>query len=298
MHAIQLCLRSCSPQKKNNSEYELVWFDEFNGTTLDSTKWNTSQTRMADTSELAQSNMSSVRSVSDGNLQLTAMENPWYNAESESYFERHQYMTTGSVTTENKMSFQYGYLEINAKVPYKEGCWPSFWLRSHNSTGKLTSPQFEVEVDVFEVFGNTTAMASNLHQQSLNGKSYSTKYSAINNEEIHTFESADLSNEYHRYGFEWEPDRMAVYVDGVLQCEWKLNALSLWSYGLMPYTSGFDTTMNILFNNHLFTESSSYIPSDGNTIENYADNLPAEYDIDYVRLYQKNDGNSRLILGE
>lgn len=293
-------LKKQQAQKKNDSDYELVWFDEFEGNTLDTTKWNTARTRMADTEELAQSNLGSVRNVSDGKLQLTAMENEWYNAESESYFERHQYMTTGSVTTENKMSFKYGYVEIKAKVPYKEGCWPSFWLRSHNATGKLSSPKFEVEVDVFEVFGNTTSMASNLHQQNYDGKSYQTENSAINTEEVHTFENtANLSDEYHIYGFEWEEDRMAVYVDGVKQCEWKLDVWSLWlNYGMKPNNSGFNTTMNILFNNHLFTESSSYIPSEGNTIENYESNLPAEFDIDYVRLYQKNDGKSVLILGE
>ncbi len=278
--------------------YELVWSDEFDGTALDETKWNTSQTRMADTSELAQSNMSAVRDVSGGNLQLTAMKNSFYNAESEDYFQKHQYMTTGSVTTEGKMSYQYGYLEIRAKVPYKEGCWPSFWLRSHNATEKQENPDFEVEVDVFEVFGNTTSMASNLHQQNYDGKSYNTSASSINENEIHTFEdSANLSNEYHTYAFEWEPDRMAIYVDGELQCEWSINRWSLYLYGLKANTSGFDTTMNILFNNHLFTESSSYKTSDTNIIENYEDNLPAEFDIDYVRLYQKNDGLSKLILG-
>ena len=89
---------------------------------------------------------------------------------------------------------------------------------------------------------------------------------------------------------------MAVYVDGVLQVEWKLDIISLWRYGLKANNSGFDTTMNILFNNHLFTESSTYKPSQSGTIESHEGNLPAEYDIDYVRLYQKNDGLSKLII--
>lgn len=285
--------------QKNDSDYQLVWFDEFSGDTLDSTKWNTAQTRMSDTNELAQSNAAYVRSVSDGNLQLSAIKNPYYNANG-TYFEKHKYTTTTSVTTENKMSFKYGYVEVRAKVPYKEGCWPSFWLRSHNATGKLSNPKFEVEVDVFEVFGDKTSMSSNLHQQNFDGKSYQTNKSTIDSEEIHTFDNtANLSNEYHIYGFEWEPDRMAVYVDGVKQCEWKIDALSLWwNYGMKANATGFNTTMNILFNNHLFTESSSYSPSESNIIENYEGNLPAEFDIDYVRLYQKNDGKSVLILGE
>lgn len=297
-------LKKQQAEKKNNSDYELVWFDEFSGDTLDSTKWNTAQTRMSDTNELAQSNAGYVRSVTDGNLQLSAIKNPYYKADG-TYFEQHKYTTTTSVTTENKMSFKYGYVEIRAKVPYKEGCWPSFWLRSHNATGKLSNPKFEVEVDVFEVFGNNTTMTSNLHQQNYDGKSYQTggglfDLNEINEEEKYTFDNAEnLSNEYHTYGFEWEPDRMAIYVDGVKQCEWELDALTLWlRYGMKANTSGFNTTMNILFNNHLFTENSTYKPSDENIIENHEGNLPAEFDIDYVRLYQKNDGKSVLILGE
>ena len=55
--------------------------------------------------------------------------------------------------------------------------------------------------------------------------------------------------------------------------------------------------MNILFNNHLFTESSEFKPSTG-TIEQSEESLPAQFDIDYVRLYQKNDGVSKLYIGE
>lgn len=277
--------------------YELVWNDEFDGAALDDTKWSTT-TRMSNTNELAQTDIGNVRKVQNGNLNLTAMENTWYNP-SGTAFEQHKYMTTGSVTTENKMSYQYGYLEIRAKVPYKEGCWPSFWLRSHNATGAQENAKYQVEVDVFEVFGNKTSLASNLHQQNYNGSSYMTDASAINSTEVHTFDNAaNLSNEYHIYAFEWEPDRMAIYVDGVLNVEWKLDVISLWRYGLKANNSGFDTTLNILFNNHLFTASSEYAPSSDNTIENHPENLPAEFDIDYVRLYQKNDGLSKLIIGE
>ena len=281
--------------------YNLVWSEEFDGSSLDSFKWST-QTRMSDTKELAQSNSGEVRKVSDGNLTLTAKENRYYN-ENGTYFEQHKYMTTGSVSTEGKMSYQYGYLEIRAKVPYGAGLWPSFWLRSHNASGKQVNPTYEVEVDVFEVFGSTDTLASNLHQQNFsNGDSKMTggKWwlfsSQINEDEKYTFENAEnLSNEYHLYAFEWTPDTMTIYVDGVKNVEWKLNSTSLALLGLDGDATGFDTTMNILFNNHLFTESSEYIPTNG-TIEDNPQNLPANYDIDYVRLYQKNDGVSKLII--
>lgn len=281
-----------------DSGYKLVWFDEFDSSSLDSSKWCTDKPRMSGTNEHTISNAAWAIKQNNGNLNLYAVLNEWYNPESSSAFERYKYVAPYTVSTEGKMSFQYGYLEIRAKVPYKEGCWPSFWLRSHHATDKRENPEFEVELDVFEVFGSKNSLASNLHQQQYNGESFMTNSSAINNEEIYTFKnSSNLSNEYHTYGLEWEPERIAIYVDGVKQCEWKINKFALLSYGLKPEVSGFDTTMNILFNNHIFTESTEYKTSNDNIIENYESNLPSEYAIDYVRLYQKNDGVSKLITG-
>ena len=140
---------------------------------------------------------------------------------------------------------------------------------------------------------------SNLHQQGYNGKSYQTVGAKIQAAEKHTFANAEnLSEEYHVYGFEWEPDRMAIYIDGELNCEWQINEYALSSYGLQPDVSGFETTMNVLFNNHLCTNSADYKDLSSTVIEDYEEeNLPTEFNIDYVRLYQKNDGVSILITG-
>lgn len=282
--------------------YKLVWYDEFDGSSLDSTKWCTDKPRMSgDNTLLTISDAAWAIAQKEGNLTLNAIYNNWYDPTATSGFASMKYVAPNSVSTEGKMSFQYGYLEIRAKVPYKEACWPSFWLRSHHATDKRENPEFEVELDVFEVFGSKDTLASNLHQQSYNGvsgNSYMTTGSAINSEERHTFtNSANLNNEYHTYGVEWTPEKITIYIDGKKQCEWKLDKYSLLSYGLKPEVSGFDTTMNILFNNHLFTKNSEYKPSSSNIVENYENNLPSVYQIDYVRLYQKNDGVSKLITG-
>lgn len=281
--------------------YKLVWYDDFTSSTIDGTKWCTDKPRMSGTPEHTISNAAWAIATANGTLKLNAVYNQWYDETATSGFSSFKYVAPYTVSTEGKMSFKYGYLEIRAKVPFKEGCWPSIWLRSHHATDKRENPNFEVELDVFEVFGSKTSLASNLHQQKFNGdlgNSYMTTGSAINDEERHTFKnSSNLNNEYHIYGLEWEPDRIAIYIDGVKQCEWQINKYALLSYGLKPDVSGFDTTMNILFNNHLFTKSSEYLPSKDNIIENYESNLPSEFAIDYVRLYQKDDGVSELIVG-
>lgn len=285
----------------NDDGYKLVWFDEFNTSALDSNKWCTDKPRMSGTTEHTISNAAWAIKQNNGTLNLNAVLNEWYDSTATSGFSSFKYVAPYTVSTEGKMSFQYGYLEVRAKVPYKEGCWPSLWLRSHHATDKRENPDFEVELDVFEVFGSKDSLASNLHQQTYKGEigeSFMTTASSINSEEVYTFKnSSNLSNEYHTYGLEWEPERIAIYVDGVKQCEWKINKFALLSYGLKPEVSGFDTTMNVLFNNHIFTKNSEYLTSPENIIENHESNLPSQYSIDYIRLYQKDDGVSKLITG-
>jgi beta-glucanase (GH16 family) len=250
--------------------------------------------------------------VASGNLNLTSIKNPYYNPQGDSSYAQSEFLVTGSVQTENKMSFKYGYLEIRAKVPFKEGCWPAFWLRSDNATGKKENAPYEVEIDIFEVFGSRNTLKSNLHQhfakdtgfEDFQGnpiikyKDIQTTGDVINEAEYHTFANADkLYDEYHTYGFEWTPDKMVIYVDGVKNCEWKLDAASLKAYGLDSEASGFDTTLNVIFGNNLITKYTQDL-ADPTCMEDYADtNLPAEFDVDYIRLYQKNDGLSRLYIG-
>ena len=52
--------------------------------------------------------------------------------------------------------------------------------------------------------------------------------------------------------------------------------------------------MNIILGNNLYNRNSILKLDD--VIEDNPDSLPSEFDIDYIRLYQKNDGLSELYL--
>ena len=160
--------------------YELVWFDEFAGEQIDETKWgiHSDTNQMNGTKEMLVYDNANVRRQQDGNLKLFALKHPWYNPESNNSTERYPYIVPNTVSTQDRMSYQYGYLEVRAKVPFKEGCWPSFWLKSHNATNKLENANFDIEVDIFEVFGSRDTFSSNLHQQGYDGESYMTSASA------------------------------------------------------------------------------------------------------------------------
>ena len=188
--------------------YRLVWNDEFDGDTLDMDKW----TLRPDMGSNAQTSLAGlerpdVLSVSDSLLQMNAVEDGALPD------GRKHYTVCYSVTTFNKMHFQYGYVEIRAKVPYMQGAWPSFWMKS--VSGDI-SPRYvwdyRVEVDVFEVFSSPNKAVPNIHKwyedkRHTQMASYQKKFYAFENYE-------NLSEEFHIYGFQWTPEEMSMWIDG------------------------------------------------------------------------------------
>ena len=257
--------------------YSLVWNDEFKGRTIDNAKWRTNQPRMTAYDGVGNFDEGTVRSVGNGRLLMTAYKNP-----NTANYNGKTYLTTNSITTENRMSFKYGYLEVKAKVPYKAGCWPSLWLRSPNATQTdLTGKDgYNMEVDIIEPFGYTDQNGTTIHETNKSNDSDHCQ-AAVGN---YKFKNAEnLANEYHIYGFLWTADEMKFFIDGECFAAYTKDTLAR-----MGYKGDFDDTVNILFDNQLITSSSPVANEEKtNTIENNEGSLPAEYSVEYVRLYQK-----------
>ena len=206
--------------------YEFVWGDEFEGDGLNYTKWDTEQ-RMGGTTLTTVSRDEDVIDVDDGRLKLHVQR--IFDPEQEGM----QYKVPFSVLTRYKMNHVYGYVEMRARVPYYLGCWPSWW--GTNSTPSLdeTKVKYTVEIDIFEVFGNS-AVVPNIHKWYNKNYNYDFYHNPDFGRDItffganHTQNSEKMvydweekgktveqvSEEYHVYGFEWTPTEMSMYVDG------------------------------------------------------------------------------------
>ena len=98
------------------TDWELVWYDEFEGDTLDESKWHVED----GTNGIIVKKPENVK-VENGNCVITM---------------RHDHSVEGfefagaSISTNGKFSFQYGRLEFRAKLPYGEGVWPALWTLS------------------------------------------------------------------------------------------------------------------------------------------------------------------------
>ena len=129
---------------------KLVWSDEFGGSSLDATKWKFHATMNSD--DCVYTNDSRTARVEDGCLHLLVVP---------SGDPAKPQMLPRGVSTRDKMAFRYGYLEMRARVPFRHGAWPSFWMTVQPGLRKAA---WGSEVDIFEVFSSTNAVVANLHK--------------------------------------------------------------------------------------------------------------------------------------
>lgn len=246
----------------------LVWNDEFDGADLDVTKWSFRQTMT--TQDAVYDNGPRTVRVEDGVLKLMVGRSgnaakPW--------------LLPQGVTTADGMSFKYGYLEMRARLPCRDGAWSGFWTQT---TESLRKANYMAEVDIFE-FVTENSLGSTFHKWGLTAPRQHDKgtdggsYAFDRND--------DLSNEFHVYGFEWSPSEMSFYVDG--NRYWTRAIDNAHDFGsALPGMEGFHDYMFVILNNEIFTSSSTAVMYGGLAALPDDTPLPVNYWVDWVRLYQ------------
>lgn len=253
--------------------YHLVWADEFNGTTVNPNSWNVlnNSTYGDGNNELAcLENRPQNISVSHGALHLTARrESPPIRCDNgrDRRFPAGRSYTSAQLTTQGKHSFQYGYLEIRAELPTQadtsKGMWPAFWLRPAN--GSIG------EIDVLEAVGSGPGPSSEpdrVHQTIW--YDYSGTYPDEAN--VYAFPAGTPSDGYHTYAIRWTPTELDWLVDGRVTFTRNTSTTS-W------FTKAFDQPFYLRLN--------LAVGGDWPGSPNSATALPASYDVDYIRVYQR-----------
>lgn len=277
-----------STVKRPSGTYTFVWGDEFDGNALDASKWEFSSSITAESS-FKLSRDSKAVNVSEGLLKLTALR--------EFDPDNNQVQAVAPYTVESKkhLNFQYGYLEMRARIPFGAGAWPSLWLSGACGTnsgavvsnlfnnGDIYPANFSAEFDIVEY----TKLQPNFHKwfyddapiAGVEGIEQNTKHSSLG--AVTKLPSSDLyldvnqSYVYQTIAFDWTPTDITIYINGNehFRYNWK-ESEQLDGFNDM---TDFLNPVFIRLNNHLIPGD---IPSDFST-------LPIEYYIDYVRLYQK-----------
>lgn len=112
--------------------------------------------------------------------------------------------TSGRINTAGKFSQAYGRFEARIWIAQGQGLWPAFWTLGEN-IGTAGWPGCG-ELDIQE----TVNASPTVNHGSAHGPGYSGANPLT---AIYTLSSGALSDGYHLYAMEWEPNVVRWYVD-------------------------------------------------------------------------------------
>lgn len=253
-----LALICCSTadKSKETSTWKLVWSDEFGYSGLpDSTKWNYDVGGHGwGNNELqfyTKNRLENAR-VEKGFLIIEARKEPW---EGKNY-------TSARLVTKGKGDWQYGKIEVRAKLPKGVGTWPAIWMLG--STTPLKWPD-DGEIDIMEHVGfNPGYIHGSIHCKKFNH--------IIGTQKTDTIKVEDFSERFHVYGVEWNKDSVKVSIDD------------------KPFfTAGNDHTGYDAwpFDNKMYLLLNIAVGGNWGGQKGVDENIwPQKMEIDYVRVYQ------------
>jgi len=177
------------------SDFDLVWSDEFNGDTLDTTKWQFDGQMCRRNSEI----QIYADSMEDGNLQFdgnNAIIVPKVETRVAQDGRKYKY-TSAEISTQGKQSWKYGYFEVRAKASIGKNICPAIWMMGYDYPSGTCDWPYSGEIDIIEGDGGKS-VSSTLHHAG----AYGQKYHAATGVGVQNFEH-NLNEEFHNYWLFW-----------------------------------------------------------------------------------------------
>lgn len=243
--------------------YQLVWADEFDGTSLNMDNWSYETGTGSwgwgnDEAQYYTSRNENIR-VEDGHLIIEARKEAYQGSE----------YTSARIKSANKQSFTYGKIEVRLKVPLGVGTWSAFWTMA--TVGGW--PECG-EIDIMEHVGKE---AKNIHcalhtanKNGMNGQNFKGTQTLANNvaSDFHVVTCEWVENEFQ--GF----DRIHIYVDDVKTATFG-ETTQLQDSGDWPFFTPQYIIINLAMGGNW-----------GGTIDDTMFDNPVLYELDYIRVYQ------------
>lgn len=197
--------------------FKLVWQDEFDGTELDSSKWDYRRSMMG--LEWPAWTDQGVHLDGKGNCVFTLLEEDGrpvcsqlqtgYNymdqpVKKTTFGNDHLQWPIGKLK-ESKYLHGHGYYECRCRLQQKEGWWCAFWIQSPIIGASLDPRVSGVEIDIMESFHPGKIAAHNVFT---GGYGQDMKREKIGGMKL-------SEDQWHRFGLLWDETGYTFYVDGV-----------------------------------------------------------------------------------
>lgn len=194
----------------NMDRFELVWADEFNGDSLDTTVWKQSGRVSQSTLRRGGYWNTDMARVHDGDLHIVTEYYPdGYNGNGKPGWY------TAGIDTQDSFTQCYGYYEVRCILPEGYGLWSAFWMMNHGVGTIGDEGRDGTEIDIFEsAYFSEKGLKKNSVSSNLHFDGYGEAHQQRN--VCHTLLTANNPyKEYNTYGLEWNEDGYTFYVNGV-----------------------------------------------------------------------------------
>jgi len=232
----------------------MVWSDEFNDPTLDTTVW----TRLASEywfNEESQAYTNSPRNsyIEEGKLKITARKENFGIRE----------FTSARIVSRYNADFRYGRIEARMKMPEGQGIWPAFWMMpTEDFYGSWPSSG---EIDIMEFLGHQLNYNHGaVHYGDGLGKYHEQQHDAYYNNDV------PRNGNFHVYALEWEPGVFRWFFDSIkFHTASAKNTKHFW-----PFQKDFHFILNVAVGGRWPGQP------DETTV------FPQSLEVDYVRVYK------------
>ena len=201
---------SCEQTEYSNPDYQLVFKDDFNGSTIDESKWNFEIGTGCQYGENLegwgnfeqQYYTKENATIQDTVLQIEAKQQLFSFTHCNGQIQTREY-TSARLNTKNKFDFKYGKVEASIKMDIKNGAWHAFWMLP---SFPQTSWPYSGEIDIVELStndGDVFFEGTIHHTGSLIGNPIS-------------YDDNTFFDDFHLYTLEWDMSTIKWYIDGIL----------------------------------------------------------------------------------
>jgi len=247
---------------ENINGYSLVWSDEFNYTGLpDPLKWNYDTLGNKIGWGNQEKQWYTVRDtnnviVSNGTLKIRAVKE---DAKDPTF-------TSARLITKEKNAWKYGKILVRAKLPKGRGAWPAIWmLPEENQFGPWPASG---EIDIMEHVGHyPDSIFGTVHTKARNHQ--------IGTQAGKSFPLPPTKDGFHTYGMEWSAFSIKFSVDDTIYFEYQNNGQGFEHW---PFDQPFYLLLNIAVGGTWGGKKGIDLSA-----------FPFEMEIDFVRVYQKEE---------
>jgi beta-glucanase (GH16 family) len=198
--------------------------------------------------------------------------NPNYVAGSTDWKKKRQYAeyTSSSIKSQGLVSYQFGRIEVRARIDVSKGSWPAIWTLGETgewpSNGEVDIMEFYLKSGVPTILANVAWGTSTRWVAKWDSSTKPLSY--------FTGKDPNWVSKFHTWRMDWNKDSICLYLDNELLNYTLLNQ-TINATGVSP--------RNPFLQKHYFLLNLAIGSNGGDPSQT---NFPIKYEVDYIRVYQ------------